>query len=149
MYLASETSPLAEGEWSREMERPITNQSHWQTTDKKRQISLGTEEKEGEGWGGSNGERLHPTRLWHKHDLASPRTSPHPTPPGGMREQDRKGKDVGGGVGGLWTLTWSYTCQHGQRVMGERHACRPRMAGQSAEIEFPRLLKRTRRRESW
>ncbi len=36
-----------------------------------------------------------------KHDLASPRTSPHPTPPGGVREQDKKGKDVGGGVGGL------------------------------------------------
>lgn len=68
--------------------------------EKKRDKSASVQRRKRVGVGGTNGERLHPTRPWCKHDLASPRTSPHPTPPGGVREQDRKGKDVGGGVRG-------------------------------------------------
>ncbi len=49
----------------------------------------------------------------------------------------------------MWEVGWGGSelspgltpASMGSGVMGERHACRPRMAGQSAEIEFPRLLR--------
>lgn len=53
------------------------------------------------------------------------------------------------GIGSWVGLTWSNSRQHWQWVVGERHAGGPRLGGQGAEIEFPRLLMRTRRRESW
>lgn len=67
-----------------------------------------------------------------------------------------RGRGWKGGRGGAiseigsWVgLTWSHSRQHWQRVVGERHAGGPRLGGQGAEIEFPQLLMRTRRRESW
>lgn len=47
----------------------------------------------------------------------------------------------GGGQGHGSALTWSHSCQHGQRVVCERHAGGPRLGSQGVEIKFPRLLK--------
>lgn len=63
---------------------------------------------------------------------------------GGFEEMVRGVGGWGGGRSGFigsWVgLTWSHSCQHWQWVVGERHAGRPRLGGQGAEIEFPRLL---------
>lgn len=57
----------------------------------------------------------------------------------------RRGRGRGwgdqGGIGSWVGLTWSHSRQHWQWVVGERHAGGPRLGGQGAEIEFPRLLK--------
>lgn len=145
---------LAGGKWSREMERPTTNQSHWWTDRQKKKKKKETNQpryrgEKGWGWGGRMANAF--TRPDRGVNTTSPLPELHHIRPhrGAWGSRTGRGRMWEVGWGGLWTLTWSYTCQHGQRVMGERHACRPRMAGQSAEIEFPRLLKRTRRRESW
>lgn len=59
-----------------------------------------------------------------------------------------KGGDWGCRVHGR-ALTWSHSCQHRQRVVCERHAGGPRLGSQGVEIKLPRLLKWTRRGQSW
>lgn len=58
-----------------------------------------------------------------------------------MRRGRGRGWDDQGGIGSWVGLTWSHSRQHWQWVVGERHAGGPRLGGQGAEIEFPRLLK--------
>ncbi len=81
------------------MERPITNQSHWQTDRQKRQISLGTEEKEGEGWGGGRMANAF-TRPDRGINMTSPLPERHHIRPhqGAWGSRTRRGR--------MWEVGW-------------------------------------------